>query len=115
MRRNSIEGRRSERGSVLVFVTLALVALLAFAAWSTETGQVWTAKGQLQAASDSAALAGAGELLDPNANQPSDPSAAIAAAQNFGAQNHSIGVPITIPAGDIETGSWGPRNGRVTP
>jgi hypothetical protein len=106
MRWNGIERRRNERGSVLVFVTIALVALLAFAAWSTETGQAWTAKGQLQAASDSAALAGAGELLDPNAGQPADPGAAIAAAQSYGAQNHSIGVPITIPAGDIEIGSW---------
>jgi Flp pilus assembly protein TadG len=106
MRWNGIERRRSERGSVLVFVTIALVALLAFAAWSTETGQAWTAKGQLQAASDSAALAGAGELLDPNAGQPSDPAAAIAAAQTYGADNHSIGVAITIPAGDIQTGSW---------
>ena len=101
MRWNGIERRRNERGSVLVFVTIALVALLAFAAWSTETGQAWTAKGQLQAASDSAALAGAGELLEPNAGQPSDPAAAVAAAQTFGAQNHSIGIPITIPAGDI--------------
>jgi hypothetical protein len=115
MRWNGIERRREERGSVLVFVTLALVALLAFAAWSTETGQAWTAKGQLQAASDSAALAGAGELLDPNAGQPSDPPAAIAAAQAYGAQNHSIGVPITIPAGDIQTGSWDMDNRVFTP
>ena len=115
MRWNGIERRRNERGSVLVFVTIALVALLAFAAWSTETGQAWTAKGQLQAASDSAALAGAGELLDPNAGQPSDPAAAVAAAQTFGAQNHSIGVPITIPAGDIQTGSWNMETRTFTP
>jgi hypothetical protein len=107
--------RRSERGNVLVFVTLALIALLAFAAWSTETGQAWTAKGQLQAASDSAAMAGAGELLDPNAGQPSDPPAAIAAAQTYGTQNHSLGVAITIPAGDIETGSWDMQNRLFTP
>jgi hypothetical protein len=115
MRRNGIERRRHERGSVLVFVTIALIALLAFAAWSTETGQAWTAKGQLQAASDSAALAGAGELLDPNANLPSDPGAAVAAAQAYGAENHSIGVPITIPAGDIQTGSWDMENRVFTP
>lgn len=115
MRRNGIERRRNERGSVLVFVTIALVALLAFAAWSTETGQAWTAKGQLQAASDSAALAGAGELLDPNAGQPANPGAAVAAAQAFGAQNHSIGVAITIPAADIETGSWDMETRTFTP
>ena len=108
-------GTRRERGSILVFVTLALIALLAFAAWSTETGQAWTAKGQLQAASDSAALAGAGELVDPNAGDPSDPAAAIAAAQNYGASNHSIGVAITIPAGDIQTGSWDMESRVFTP
>jgi hypothetical protein len=106
MRRTATEGRREQRGNVLVFVTLALIALFGFAAWSTETGQAWTARSQLQAASDSAALAGAGELIDPNSNQPADPSAAIAAAQAFGLENKSIGVPIAIPAGDIETGRW---------
>lgn len=115
MRRNRIERRRDERGNVLVFVTIALVALLAFAAWSTETGQAWTAKGQLQGASDSAALAGAGELLDPNGGNPANPGAAITAAQTFGAQNHSIGVAINIPAGDIQTGSWDKDNRVFTP
>jgi hypothetical protein len=91
---------------VLVFVTLALIALFGFAAWSTETGQAWTARSQLQGASDSAALAGAGELLDPNSNQPADPAAAIAAAQAFGLENNSLNVPVAIPAADIETGRW---------
>jgi hypothetical protein len=106
MRRNANEGRREERGNVLVFVTLSLIALFGFAAWSTETGQAWTARGQLQAASDSAALAGAGELIEPNSNQPADPAAAIAAAQAFGVEHQSIREPIDIPAADIETGRW---------
>jgi Flp pilus assembly protein TadG len=115
MRRNEIDRRRSERGNVLVFVTLALVALLGFAAWSLETGQAWTAKGQLQAAGDAAALAGAGNLIVPNAGQQATPAAAIAAAQNYGAQNDSIGIATTIPAGDIQTGSWDKENRIFTP
>jgi hypothetical protein len=115
MRRDANEGRREERGNVLVFVTLALIALFGFAAWSTETGQAWTARGQLQAASDSAALAGAGELLEPNSNQPADPGAAVAAAQAFGLENRAINVPIAIPAGDIETGSWDMQTRIFTP
>jgi hypothetical protein len=115
MRRNATEGRREERGNVLVFVTLALIALFGFAAWSTETGQAWTARGQLQAASDSAALAGAGELLEPNSSQPADPGAAIAAAQAFGLENKSINVPIAIPAADIETGRWDVATRTFTP
>jgi hypothetical protein len=115
MRIETNQGRRAERGNVLVFVTLALIALFGFAAWSTETGQAWTARGQLQAASDSAALAGAGELIDPNANLPSDPGAAIAAAQAFGLENKSIGVAIDIPAGDIATGHWSTTTRTFTP
>ena len=115
MRRNTTEGRRGERGNVLVFVTLALIALFGFAAWSTETGQAWMARDQLQGASDSAALAGAGELLDPNANQPANPGAAIAGAQAFGVQHKAIGVDVNIPAADIETGSWDIANRTFTP
>src|SRR5262245_17296638 len=115
MQKNSRRGRRHEQGNVLVFVTIALVALLGFAAWSTETGQAWTAKGQLPGSSDSAALAGAGALVVPNSSLPANPPAATAAAQNFGAQNQSIGVPITIPAGDIQTGSWDKDNRVFTP
>jgi len=113
MRNHCRRGGRRQQGSVLVFVTLALIALLAFAAWSTETGQAWTAKAQLQGASDSAALAGVAGLVVPGA--PSDPAAAVAAAQSFGAQNHSIGVPITIPASDVETGSWNTETRTFTP
>jgi Flp pilus assembly protein TadG len=107
--------RRREQGNVLVFVTVALVALLGFAAWSTETGQAWTAKGQVQATSDAAALAGAGELLVPNANQPATPGAAVTAAQTYGQQNPVLGVPITIPSADIETGSWDTPSRTFTP
>ncbi len=115
MRIETNHGRRTERGNVLVFVTLALVALFGFAAWSTETGQAWMARGQLQAASDSAALAGAGELLDPNAMQPSDPAAAIAAAQAFGLEHKAIGVDVDILAADIETGRWNTTTRTFTP
>lgn len=115
MRNQTNQERRAQRGNVLVFVTLSLIALFGFAAWSTETGQVWMARGQLQAGSDSAALAGAGELIDPNADQPSDPAAAIAAAQAFGIEHKSIGVDIDILAGDIETGSWDTTTRTFTP
>jgi Flp pilus assembly protein TadG len=115
MRRGTGAAGRRERGNVLVFVTVALLALFGFAAWSTETGQAWTARGQLQAASDAAALAGAGELIEPNEGAPADPGAATAAAQAFGLQNETLGVPIDIPAGDIATGSWDVPTRTFTP
>jgi type II secretory pathway pseudopilin PulG len=104
--RHDARPRRREGGNVIVFVTLALIALFGFAAWSTETGQAWTARGQLQAADDAAALAGAGALITPNAGEPADPAAAVAAAQTFGVQHEAIGEPIDILASDVQTGSW---------
>ncbi len=115
MRMEANHEHRRERGSVLVFVTLALIALFAFAAWSTETGQAWMARDQLQAASDSAALAGAGELLDPNANQPSDPASAVAGAQSFGVEHKAIGVDVAILASDVVTGRWDMQTRTFTP
>jgi hypothetical protein len=64
MRETSTNNRR-KTGSVLVFVTLGMLALLGLTAFALETGQVWNAKGQLQGATDASALAGAGSLLIP--------------------------------------------------
>ena len=108
------EVRRGERGNVLPFVTIALIAIIGFAAWSTETGQAWMAKGQLQAAADSAALAGVGELVKPDETS-SDPAAALAAAARYGAENHVLGASVTIPSNDVQTGSWDAASRVFTP
>ena len=63
----------------MIFVVLALGALIGIAAWATETGRMWQAKNQLQASADAAALAGAGSLLTNNF-QTVDQAAAKAAA-----------------------------------
>ena len=115
MRNQANAGRRSERGNVLVFVTIALIALFGFAAWSTETGHAWMTRGELQATSDSASLAGTGELFVPNSGNPSNPGAAIAAAQAFALQNRAGGVNIDIPAADIEVGHWDVDSRTFTP
>ena len=104
-RSGEVQRSRREQGSVLLFVTIGLLALLAFAAWSTETGQVWAAKGQLQAGTDAAALAGAAGLYA-NGSQAADPPTAIAAAQSYGPQHQVLGQSLQILASDIETGSW---------
>ena len=97
---------KAERGTVLVFVTIALVALLGFAAWSTETGRVWQTKNQLQVAADSSALAGAGNLFSADFLTV-DEAAARAAATTYGAQHGAADVDnLTIAAADIEVGSW---------
>ena len=52
-----VNERRRENGSVMIFVVIALGALIALAAWSTETSRIWRVKSQLQAIADTAALA----------------------------------------------------------
>jgi len=96
---------KRESGAVLVFVTIALFALLGFAAWSTETGRAWQTKNQLQAAADSAALAGVENLLS-NDFTTVDEAAARTAAMTYGAQQVVLGTNLSIGAADVEVGSW---------
>ena len=97
--------RRTERGSVLVFVTLGLLAFVGIAAWATETGRAWQTKGQLQAAADSSALAGVGSLLINNFGTV-DEAAARAASSAYGPQHDALGTAVTIANADIDVGSW---------
>src|SRR5215470_7676505 len=96
---------RDERGSVLIFVVLALGALIGLAAWATETGRMWQVKSQLQAIADSSALAGVGNLLSADF-QTVDPVAARTAATSFGPLTNVLGNPLTIADADVATGSW---------
>jgi len=99
---------KRESGAVLPFAFVSLFALLAFAGWSVETGRVWQTKSQLQAAADSAALAGAGSLLSAGFTVV-DEGAARTAAMTYGAQHIALGANLTIAATDVsrpEAGTW---------
>jgi hypothetical protein len=111
---NPSERKASSRGSVMIFVVIALGALLAFVAWATETGRITTTRNQIQAASDSSALAGTGALLINNFTQV-DPAAAVTAAQTYGGQHVAGGVTLAFPAADVETGSWDLTTSTFTP
>jgi hypothetical protein len=105
-RNRSRETSEAERGTVIVFVTIALTALIGLAAWSTETGRVWQTKSQLQVAADSSALAGAGNLFSADFLTV-DEAAARTAAITYGAQHRAADVNnLTIAAADVEVGSW---------
>ena len=108
------ERSRRERGSVLILTALGAFALLALTALALETGQAWSAKGQLQAATDASALAAAGNLLV-NDGAQADPAAATAAAQAYGPQHHVIGAAVELRALDIEAGSWDMASRTFTP
>jgi hypothetical protein len=104
-RNESRANTRRENGAILPFVMVSLLALFAFAAWSTETGRVWQTKSQLQAAADAAALAGAGSLLSADFTSV-DEGSARTAAMAYGAQHVALGSNLTIAAVDVEAGSW---------
>lgn len=74
---------QSERGAIIIHVAIALIALLAFTSFVIDYGVMWVSRRQAQNVVDSAALAGALELLF----NSSTPSAAILAAQHFAANN----------------------------
>jgi len=96
---------KRENGAVLPFIMISFFVLLAFAGWATETGRVWQTKSQLQAAADSAALAGAGNLFSADFTVV-DEGAARTAAMTYGAQHIALGANLTIAAADVEAGSW---------
>jgi hypothetical protein len=96
---------KSEQGAVLVLVTVALATLIAFVAWSTETARAWQTKNQLQAAADSAALAGAGNLLSADFLTV-DEAGARTTAMAYGANHIALGANLTVAAADVQVGSW---------
>jgi hypothetical protein len=113
-RRQRGSQRREERGSVIIFVILALGALIGIAAWATETGRMWQVKSQLQSIADSAALAGVGNLLS-NSFQTVDQTAARTAATSYGPQHSVLGTALSISASDVDAGSWDLASRAFTP
>ena len=99
---------------MIIFVVLALGALIGIAAWATETGRMWQVKSQIQAVADSAALAGVANLLSDDF-QTVDEGAARTAATSQGPQNNVLGNPLAINAGDVDTGSWDLATRTFTP
>jgi len=66
-----------ERGSVAITVTLAMTVLLGFAALVVDVGLSWAARASAQTAADSAALAGAAELV------ANGPAAAVGTVRDY--------------------------------
>ncbi len=101
--------RRRQNGSVMLFVVIAGAALIGLVALSTETGRAWYTKNQLQSAADAAALAGVGNLLTNNFQTVDEAGARAAATAQVGLHD-SFGTALTVPASDIEAGSWDVTN-----
>lgn len=102
----------NNKGAALVFIAIGLVVLLALAGLAIDLAFMYVAKGQLQNAADSAALAGAGRL---------DGTASFAqysarhAAVRFAGKNNAAGENVAISSdysnsqnstNDITVGHW---------
>ena len=106
--------RERQQGTVILICVVGMVGLIALAALATDVGHVWAARTQLQAATDSSAMAGAGDLFD-HANAQLTLPEATAAAQSYGAQNQADHKSVQIVAGDIVFGDWDLATETFTP
>ena len=91
---------RREDGAAIIMVTLALITLFSFAVLAVDMSMVMAAKGQLQNAADSAALAGASGL----ASAAGSTGLATTRAINFASYNSAVRntrQPVVIAAGDV--------------
>jgi len=103
---------RNNRGVAIVYIALMLGVLMAFAGLAVDLGYMYVAKGQLQNAADSAALAGASKLdgsvftIQTSArNQSVKFAATNVAATNSVAISSDYSNSLT-EANDVTVGNW---------
>jgi Flp pilus assembly protein TadG len=95
--RNSLRGAlRSETGAVLVYLSVAMIGLVAFSALCIDYGVMWSSRRQAQNAADAAAHAGAVSLAFDN---PADFERARAIAETVGETNTVFGGTLNIDRG----------------
>jgi Flp pilus assembly protein TadG len=95
-------GRRQRRGAALVYVTVMLAALFAFALLSVDLGRAMQAKFDLQGTCDAAARAAAHAL-----SSGGTPAAARQAAADVVANNRVDGQAVRMnPASDVTFRNW---------
>jgi Flp pilus assembly protein TadG len=91
----------SERGAVLVFTVVALLAMMGIAALTVDLGVFYAASQEAQSAADAAALAGAGKL-----REGMDPDAAVQEAMIAASSNAVLNDSVTLSASDVKVGAW---------
>lgn len=105
--------RKNNKGIAIVYLSIIMLVLIAFVGLAVDIGYMYVAKGQLQNAADSAALAGAGKL----ANKSTSPFQPVARTEavNYANKNKVAGDPLTLstndtnnPGGDVVLGNWNP-------
>lgn len=103
---------RAPRGATAVIVAICLALVGAFLALALNVGHLFSVKGELQNAADSAALAGAqdldGSMVPITSTVPL--VGAIATGSDY-AQRHATDtkMDIQVNTGDVELGYWNPQ------
>lgn len=90
---------RSRRGTILVMSAFLMIFMMAMVAFSVDVGYMALTKTEIQTATDAAALAGAGELVNGTA-------AAEAAAMTFLAANKAGGQTLSATNASFQFGNW---------
>lgn len=93
---------RGRRGATIVFVALAMVALLSFAALAVDLGYLYVVRNELQNAADAGALAGAHELYLPDGSAVNPGADAVAV--EYVNNNFSEKSPVIVES--VQRGHW---------
>jgi len=100
--------RTPRRGIIIVLTALLLMFMIGVIAFAVDMGFIANARTEIQRATDAAAYAGAGELV--NGTGP-----ATAAAQQYLVANNVGGSPLNTGNATIEYGLWNITNRTFTP
>ena len=106
-----VDPPRDERGATIVFVTLAMTALMSMVALAVDVGMLFDVRTEAQRTADAAALAGAGTFLMKANLTAEDEAIARATAIEFGRRNLVYGDSAEILPEDVEVDL---DRGRVT-
>ena len=124
--KNSVQLFKSlvnQDGSIVIFIALALVMLLGFAALAVDIGHITVTKNELQNISDAASLAATRKLGSNYENMPweeqqiyvANPAELIAIAKDVGLKNQAGKMNITINDADVIIGTWNAQTKTPTP
>jgi Flp pilus assembly protein TadG len=102
---------RDEKGAMMVLFAVLLPAIGGMVGMAVDMGVVYSAKGELQNAADSAALAGANTMMtiDADNNPVMAISTGIASAQQYSLTNQALGQSLMLRQEDITVGKWDPE------
>ena len=95
-----MRNKKNRRGSTMILVGLALVALVGIAAFAVDFGRMYLFRAQVHVSADAAALAGAERLMRAHYGDAADTAVA------YGRLNRVENVIPTITTADIVPGRW---------